>query len=79
MHAVAHALRKSPIGCHNSLGSGQITYSLHGKRRALPRLMPGASIAPSMDRRAFVTGLGAVLAAPLGAETFSGSCQAICC
>ena len=28
----------------------------------------GASIAPAMNRRAFVTGLGAVLAVPLGAE-----------
>jgi len=28
----------------------------------------GASIAPAMNRRAFVTGLGAVLAAPLAAE-----------
>jgi hypothetical protein len=28
---------------------------------------PGASIAPPMNRRTFVTGLGAVLAAPLGA------------
>jgi len=31
-----------------------------------------------MDRRAFVIGVGSgLLAAPLAAETFSGSCQAI--
>jgi len=32
-----------------------------------------------MDRRAFIGTLaGGLLAAPLAAETFSGSCQAIC-
>jgi hypothetical protein len=30
-----------------------------------------------MDRRNFISGAVAVLAAPLAAETFSGSCQAI--
>jgi hypothetical protein len=31
-----------------------------------------------MDRRAFISGIaGGLLAAPLAAETFSGSCQAI--
>ena len=30
--------------------------------------MPGASIAPRMNRRTFITGLGAVLAAPLGTD-----------
>ena len=31
-----------------------------------------------MDRRAFITALaGSLLAAPIAAETFSGSCQAI--
>jgi len=34
----------------------------------LLRWSAGASIAPAMNRRAFVTGLGAVLAAPLAAE-----------
>ena len=47
----------------------------HRSRRAL-----ASSIMErlTMNRRAFVTGLGAVLAAPLAAETFSGSCQATC-
>ena len=32
-----------------------------------------------MDRRTFISGLaGGLLAAPLVAETFSGSCQAHC-
>jgi putative ABC transport system substrate-binding protein len=35
--------------------------------RALPRRSPGTSIAPRMNRRAFVTGVGVVLAAPLTA------------
>jgi hypothetical protein len=34
---------------------------------------------PCMDRRRFLlTSLGGVLAAPVAAETFSGSCQAVC-
>ena len=39
---------------------------------------PGSLIA-LLDRRAFLATLGGgLLAAPLAAETFSGSCQAIC-
>jgi hypothetical protein len=37
------------------------------RQHALPTRSPGASIPPPMNRRAFVTGLGALLAAPIRA------------
>ena len=41
------------------------------------RLRPG--MRPLVDRRFFIGTLaGSILAAPFVAETFSGSCQAIC-
>src|SRR5205814_3426894 len=41
--------------------------SPHAARLTLPPTSSGDSIAPPMNRHAFVTGLGALLAAPLGA------------
>jgi len=52
------------------LATGGIVADLDSEATAtfLPASAPGASIAPPMNRRTFVTGLGAVLAAPLGVE-----------
>lgn len=49
-----------------------------GRRTALPDGTASGSVIPLVDRRAFLAVLaGGILAAPLAAETFSGSCQAM--
>jgi hypothetical protein len=49
-----------------------------GRRTALPDGTASGSVIPRVDRRAFLAVLaGGILAAPLAAETFSGSCQAM--
>ena len=49
-----------------------------GRGTAIPEGTASGSMTPLVDRRAFIGTLaGGLLAAPLAAETFSGSCQAM--